>query len=99
MKKETYIVIDYQELKELIIKLTNVTINNLPYTMGWNNDSCYDWSTEYDEDSIDEMKEFITEFSGKIYKEEYGFSVYDFLNWAAYNKHIEPGNYLIKVSW
>ncbi len=95
MQKKTYIEMEYHELDELIQRTFGHRYEVVAFEE-WNNDSSHSWTfkveklSEYDQKTLDE---FI--ISGKIKNWRTYVLVQHMVNTGV----LEPGNYLIEISW
>ena len=97
MKTITYHVMDYYEFSELVANVLGVEAHTLEVVADeeWNNDSDYAYSIDGELDAW-EQKDIATNLAAGTYG---GYMASTWLNYLCSIGTIQPGNYLITVSW
>lgn len=95
MKKQSVIALDYNEFDKLVQTHLGVKDFECVPFFEWDNDSDYLHNdvVPNDMDDLKQVNEWIQN------PRQWGTGPYQILNWLCHHGHIEPGNYLIQVSW
>lgn len=95
MKKLEVVLMDYGELEDLVREHTGLKEFVPVADFEWGNDSFYlfqDVKRDPNATGLNRVEESIA-------KDRILFSPLGVMNWLCMHAHIEPGNYLVSVSW